>query len=221
MLKILKKNKKFRGISAEFFLPKMALFQGFYSNFQHFLSQNLSGDPYIYMYICAVVFENAVFFSFYAFDNATVYAFNNGVRWVRALKCLFLQCFGGGTRDQLFSWARKISGVILGHHAENEVVQSTFLLFTYGMCFWVGIGCETGFFFAMCKMPRTAGKIGFLHCRCQICNMKVKIGVSEKRPKYISGAAPIIIFVFFGVAPRFGKKRCFQIDEISLKPLKT
>ena len=40
--------------------------------------------------------------------------------------------------------------------------------------------------------------------------MKVKIGVSEKRPKYISGAAPIIIFVFLGVAPRFGKKRCFQ-----------
>ena len=59
-------------------------------------------------------------------------------------------------------------------------------------------------------MPRIAGKMGFLHCWCQICNMKVKIGVSEKRPKYISGAAPIIIFVFFGVAPRFGKKRCFQ-----------
>ena len=58
-------------------------------------------------------------------------------------------------------------------------------------------------------MPRTAGKMGFLHCRSQICNMKVKIGVSEKRAKFISGAAPII-FAFFGVAPRFRKKRCFQ-----------
>ena len=43
------------------------------------------------------------FSSFYAFDNATVYAFNNGVRWVRALKWLFLQCFGGGEPGTSYS----------------------------------------------------------------------------------------------------------------------
>ena len=66
------------------------------------------------------------------------------------------------------------------------------------------------FFLRCAKMPRTAGKMGFLHGRSRIASMRLKIGVAEKRPKYSSGAAPIIIFVFFGVAPRFRKKRCFQ-----------
>ena len=44
----------------------------------------------------------------------------------------------GGAPDELFSRVREISGVILGHHAENEVVQSTVLLFIYGIFFWVG-----------------------------------------------------------------------------------
>ena len=64
-------------------------------------------------------------------------------------------------------------------------------------------------FLRCAKMPRTAGKMGFLHCRSQIANMKVKIGVSEKRAKYISGAAPIMIFVFCGVAPCFRQKKVF------------
>ena len=45
------------------------------------------------------------------------------------------------------------------------------------------IGCEAVFFWQCAKMPRTAGKMGFVHCRSQICNMKVKIGVSEKKAK--------------------------------------
>ena len=46
------------------------------------------------------------------------------------------------------------------------------------------IWCETGFFFAMCKNAQNCGEnVFFLHCRCQICNMKAKIGVSEKKAK--------------------------------------
>ena len=88
--------------------------------------------------------------------------------------------------------------------------KDTVLLFIIWHLLLGWIGCEAGFLLRCAKMPRTAGKLGFLHCRSQICNMKVKIGVSEKRPTCSSGAALIIIFVFFGVAPRFCKKRCFQ-----------
>ena len=96
------------------------------------------------------------------------------------------------------------------HHAENEALEGKLSLFTYGIFFCIGYGVLPVSFFQCAHMHRTAGRMGFLHFRCQICNMNAKIGVSEKRPKYICGAAPIMIFVFFGVAPRFRKKRCFQ-----------
>ena len=59
-------------------------------------------------------------------------------------------------------------------------------------------------------MPRTAGKMGFLHVQSQNCHTKLKIGVLAKRPKVICWAAPILIFVFFGGAPGFSQKRVFQ-----------
>ena len=59
------------------------------------------------------------------------------------------------------------------------------------------------------KCPELRGNcVSYIHSG-EICNMKVKIGVSEKGPKYISGAAPIMILVFFGVAPRFREKTVF------------
>ena len=46
---------------------------------------------------------------------------------------------------------------------------------------WIG---REAIFFAMCKNAQNCGKkVFFLHCRSQICNMKVKIGVSKKKAK--------------------------------------
>ena len=121
----------------------------------------------------------------------------------------------GGNPGTTYSRGRaKYRASSSGHHAENEALQGKLSLFTYGIFFCVGYGVLPVSFLRCAQMPRTAGKMCFLHWRCQILNMKVKIGVSEKGPKYISGAAPIIIFVFFGVAPRFREKRCCQHRQI-------
>ena len=104
---------------------------------------------------------------------------------------------GGGTGTTYSRGSAKYGASSSGHHAENEALQGKLSLLTYGIFFCVGYGVLPVSFLQCAQMPRTAGKMGFLHCRCQICNMKAKIGVSEKRAKYISGAAPIMIFVFY------------------------
>ena len=122
----------------------------------------------------------------------------------------FYSVSGGGNGTTYSRGRAKYRASSSGHHAENEALQGKLSLSTYAIFFCVGYGVLPVSFLQCAQMPRTAGKMGFLHWRCQICNMKAKIGVSEKRAKYISGAAPIMIFVFFGVAPRFREKRCFQ-----------
>ena len=60
-------------------------------------------------------------------------------------------------------------------------------------------------------MPRTAGKLGFLHCRSQVCNMKVKVGVSEKKGQNLFLVPRPSSFLCFSVSRLvFAKKRCFQ-----------
>ena len=93
-----------------------------------------------------------------------------------------------------------------GHHGENEVLRGKLSLFTYGIFFCVGLGVLPVSFLHCAQMPRTAGRLRFLHSQCEICNMKVKIGVSEKGPKYISGAAPIKVFLVFWCRASFSRK---------------
>ena len=101
------------------------------------------------------------FFSFYAFNNATVYAFNNGVRWVRALKCLFLQCFGGGNPGPVILVGAQNIGRDLGAPCRKwGCSKHIFALYIWHVLLgW--IGCETGFFFAMCKNAQNCGENGF------------------------------------------------------------
>ena len=63
---------------------------------------------------------------------------------------------------------------------------------------------------AMCKNAQNCRKTGVFTLSVWNLQHEGQNRGSEKKPKFISGAAPIIIFVFFGVAPRFCKKRCFQ-----------
>ena len=149
------------------------------------------------------------FFSFYAFDNATVYAFNNGVRWVRALKCLFLQCFGGEPRTSYSRGCAKYRAWSWGTMPKMRLFKAHFC--SLHMACASGLDRVWNRFLLQCaKMPRTAGKMVFYIVGVKFATWRSKSGFRKKRPKYISGAAPIIIFMFFGVAPRFGKKRCFQ-----------
>ena len=93
-------------------------------------------------------------------------AFDNGVRWVRALKCLFLQCFGcfggGGGRDHLFSRARKLSGVFFGApwRKWGSSRQIVTLYIWHLLLRW--IGCATGFFLALCTDAQNCGETAFL-----------------------------------------------------------
>ena len=60
-------------------------------------------------------------------------------------------------------------------------------------------------------MPRTAGKMGFLHMRSQNCHTKLKrSGSSKEGQELFVGPAPILIFVFFGGAPGFSQQWVFQ-----------
>ena len=113
-----------------------------------------------------------------------------------------------------------ISGVVLGHHAEDEAVQNTF-------CFFL-VAPPCGFHWACCshfqpegKNAQNSGEMGFLHFQSQTCHTKLKIGVLEKMPKCMCWAAPILIFVFFGGAPGFSQQQVSKMDRFWLKPLKT
>ena len=59
-------------------------------------------------------------------------------------------------------------------------------------------------------MPRTAGKMGSSGFRSWNGHTKLQNQGPQKMAKFISWAAPIFIFVFFGVTPRFHKKRVFE-----------
>ena len=50
-----------------------------------------------------------------------------------------------------------------GHHAENEALRGKLSLLTYGIFFCVGYGVLPVSVLQCGHMPRTAGKMGFLH----------------------------------------------------------
>ena len=76
-------------------------------------------------------------------------------------------------------------------------------------------------FFAMCKNAQNSRKTVVFTLSVSNLQHEGQNRGFGKKAKNISRAAPIIIFVFFGVAPCFRKKGVSKIDEISLKPLKT
>ena len=122
------------------------------------------------------------FFAIYAFDNATVYAFNNGVRWVRGLKSLFLQCFGGEPRTSYSRGCAKYRAWSWGTMPKMRLFKAHFALYIWHLLLgW--IGCEAGFFFAMCKNAQNCGKNGFFTLSVSNLQHEGQIGVSEKKAK--------------------------------------
>ena len=102
------------------------------------LGPSFDSTAHIYIYICCCVRKWGAFLQFnrsimLPFMRSIVGCAESG-----ASNPYFYSVSGGEAPDQLFSRVREISGVILGHHAENEVVQITVLLFLYGIFFWVG-----------------------------------------------------------------------------------
>ena len=124
---------------------------------------------YMYIYIHTLLCSKmGCFFAIHSWANSL--PFMRSIRGARSPGPqipIFIVFPGGGGPEQLFSRVREISGVILGHYAENEVVQNTFLLFIYIYIYIYGhlllgsIGYDAGFFLRCAKMPRTTGKMGF------------------------------------------------------------
>ena len=133
------KNTAKSGISREI-LPKRTLF-GSYSRFAVPIPAKHPVYVYIYIYIyaCCCVRKWGAFLRF---NRSIMLPFMHSIMGCTESGAsnpyFYSVSGGGGAPDQLFSRVREISGVISGHHAENEVVQSTFLLFIYGIFFWVG-----------------------------------------------------------------------------------
>ena len=174
--------------------------------------RNLCWISHIYIYIyawCCVRKWGALFH----FMRSTMLPFTRSIMGCAESgpwNAYVYSVWGGGEPGTSYSrGCAKYRAWSWGTMPKMRLLKAHFALYIWHVLLgW--IGCETDFFSQCAKMPRTAGKLGFLHCRCQICNMKVKKAFRKKGQNRFLVAHPSSFLCFFGVAPRFGKKRCFQ-----------
>ena len=123
----------------------------------------------------------------------------------------------GSAAQQLSQEVRDISGMVLGHHPENEALESEFLSFVYGVygtAFWAQLGVKLACLNGGQKCPELRGKWVFTFPLFKLAHEAQNEGF-ERMAKIHPH------FCVFGGAPGFSKKNgFFQIDRFWLKPLK-
>ena len=142
------------------------------------------------------------------FDHAPGLALKNRAPSAGGQKTPILTVFCGLSAYQLSQQVREISGVVFGQPSENEALENDFNF--AGPAPLSGLQWVWSWHFSWeWKMPRTAGKVGFLGFQLRTRHHS-KNGLSKQRLKSTSSVAPIANFVFLGGAPGFCKNRVSQ-----------
>ena len=167
----------------------------------------MAHDIYIYIYICCCVRKWGAFLRF---NRSIMLPFMRSIMGCAesgASNPYFYSVWGGSPGPVILAGARNIGRDLGAPCRKWGCSKHIFALYIWHLLLG-SIGCEAGFFLRCAKMPRTAGKMGFLHCRSQICNMKVKIGVSEKKGQNLFLVPHPSSFLCFSVSRLvFAKKK--------------
>ena len=110
--------------------------------------------------------------------------------YIHMLLCSACSVSLGSAAHQLSQKVREISGVVLGHHADNEALENPFLSFSYKTAFWGQVGVKPAFFF--CKVqqcPELRGKWAFHFSNPEMATRSSKSRSSKKGNIYLLGRA--------------------------------